>query len=398
MRIGNAYIGNGQVSKIYRGSTLVWHKPVLGGFYAWGDFSNTLQTNLINGTIPAKVGGGTVTLDDVDTSILNSIYALNMPAATIGGTIEWDDLDPVFQQFIYDEMVPDGYATGTTGGFGGTTTTVSSDAAFTSAVAGDSAKHVIVSGNVTVGYTSIGDNTTITCTVGSSLTGTIRMDGVTNVILKNIKINAPKISGANQDAIAIANSSSMVWVTHCEIYDWTDGSCDITKSSDFVTVSWCKFYQTTIYDHALAMLIGANPADADNGKLHVTVHHNYFGDMIEDRCPRVRWGSVHVYNNVYDSDSTGTGVNTSYITMGYNAHIRSENNYFKTGEDAYLYKETPDQGICFASGDHFVAGFGGSLTEPTDSGVFTPPYSYTPQLATDAYTDVIARAGIETGA
>ena len=58
-----------------------------------------------------------------------------------------------------------GYATqngGTTGGKGGATTTVSSFAQFTAAVAGNSAKIVVVSGPITsTGNVKIGGNTSI---------------------------------------------------------------------------------------------------------------------------------------------------------------------------------------------------------------------------------------------
>lgn len=52
---------------------------------------------------------------------------------------------------------------GTTGGAGGTTTTVSSYAEFTSAVEGDDAKVVIVSGNVKkeADQVKVGSNTSI---------------------------------------------------------------------------------------------------------------------------------------------------------------------------------------------------------------------------------------------
>jgi pectate lyase len=73
-----------------------------------------------------------------------------------------------------------------------------------------------------------------------------------------------------------------------------DGHLDITNASDLVTVSWNRFL-----NHDKMMLIGSSDtASADRGKLRVTLHHNLF-DGIGQRGPRVRFGQVHVYNNLY---------------------------------------------------------------------------------------------------
>ena len=73
-----------------------------------------------------------------------------------------------------------------------------------------------------------------------------------------------------------------------------DGHLDITNASDLVTVSWNRFV-----DHDKMMLIGSSDnAPADVGKLRVTLHHNLFQN-IGQRAPRVRFGQVHVYNNLY---------------------------------------------------------------------------------------------------
>jgi pectate lyase len=73
-----------------------------------------------------------------------------------------------------------------------------------------------------------------------------------------------------------------------------DGLLDITHGSDLVTVSWNEFLE-----HDKTMLIGSTNAPTyDVGRLRVTVHHNRFSD-IGQRAPRVRYGQVHVANNLY---------------------------------------------------------------------------------------------------
>ena len=78
------------------------------------------------------------------------------------------------------------------------------------------------------------------------------------------------------------------------IFQVHDGLLDITNASDLVTVSWNRFL-----NHDKVMLIGSSDsATADRGKLRVTLHHNLW-DGLGQRAPRVRFGQVHVYNNLY---------------------------------------------------------------------------------------------------
>ena len=58
----------------------------------------------------------------------------------------------------------------------------------------------------------------------------------------------------------------------------------------------------------------------------MTLHHNLF-ENIGQRAPRVRFGQVHVYNNVYRS-----AADTNYHStwgVGVESQIFAENNYFE---------------------------------------------------------------------
>ena len=105
-------------------------------------------------------------------------------------------------------------------------------------------------------------------------------------------------------------------------YQVHDGLLDITNESDLVTVSWNQFAS-----HDKAMLIGnSDSAPEDRERLRVTLHHNLF-DGIGQRTPRVRYGKVHVYNNLYRADK-----NTNYRSSwgaGVESQIYAENNYFE---------------------------------------------------------------------
>ena len=60
----------------------------------------------------------------------------------------------------------------------------------------------------------------------------------------------------------------------------------------------------------------------DKENFHVTYHHNWF-DHSDSRHPRIRVGTVHIYNNYFDGNSKyGVGV-----TKGSSAFV--EGNYFR---------------------------------------------------------------------
>jgi pectate lyase len=102
-----------------------------------------------------------------------------------------------------------------------------------------------------------------------------------------------------------------------------DGELDITKGADLVTVSWNSFR-----DHDKTMLIGStdNPT-LDTGKLRVTLHHNRFENLLQ-RAPRVRFGQVHVFDNLYViPDAAPYGYSWG---VGVSSRTVAENNFFQT--------------------------------------------------------------------
>ena len=113
-------------------------------------------------------------------------------------------------------------------------------------------------------------------------------------------------------------------------YQVHDGALDITKGADYVTASWNVFE-----NHDKTMLIGstnspgtAGSATSDVGKLRVTLHHNRFTN-VGQRIPRVRFGQVHVYNNLYEVTDPhqfvyGWGV-------GVESQLYAHHNYFELG-------------------------------------------------------------------
>ncbi len=140
------------------------------------------------------------------------------------------------------------------------------------------------------------------------------------------------------DAISVRNATH-VWIDHNRFIDVDtadeslpvlfgrlfqvhDGHVDITNESDYVTVSWNQ-----LLHHDKTMLIGSSDgATADRGKLRVTIHHNWFGD-VGQRVPRVRFGQVHVYNNYFEV-SPGASYGYSW-GVGVESAIYAEKNFFE---------------------------------------------------------------------
>lgn len=175
---------------------------------------------------------------------------------------------------------------------------------------------------------------------------------VSNVIIRNLQLEdtfdcfpawAPTDGqlgswNAVYDSISLRNADH-VWIDHNAFADREtadalqpdqlgvpfqrhDGLLDITNASDLVTVSWNRFR-----NHNKVMLIGSSDgAIADRGKLRVTLHHNLFDGVVQ-RTPRVRFGQVHVYNNLYDLRDTPKFI--SSWGVGIESAIYAENNFFR---------------------------------------------------------------------
>ncbi|KAF4995963.1 hypothetical protein FDECE_12624 [Fusarium decemcellulare] len=282
-----------------------------------------------------------------------------------------------------DQLV--GYGDGTTGGGSGEGTTVTSCSELTSAAANGGV--IKIDGNLSgcdiVKLAS--DTSVIGVGSGSGLTGGgFRMKDVTNVILRNLKMNNPP---EGKDLIDI-ESSTYIWVDHCDLSaegitgdkDFYDGLCDAKRGSDFITISWTKFS-----DHWKASLIGHSDSngDEDTGKLHVTYHHNYWSN-INSRAPSIRFGTAHIYSSCYEDVPT-SGVNSR---MG--AQVLVEQTSFNNVQRAIITNlDSDEDGFAVEKNNLFTS----SDTQITQEKDFTPPYDYTTDPASCICELVKAKAG-----
>ncbi|GAB3237050.1 hypothetical protein GCM10027447_35880 [Glycomyces halotolerans] len=256
-----------------------------------------------------------------------------------------------------------GWATqngGTTGGGNASPVTVSSASALVSAISGDSPKVVRVSGSINLsGMNDVGSNTTIIGNSGARITGGgFDVDGVHNVIIQNLTFD-----DWDDDAINVQQGSTNVWIDHNTFGVGYDGSCDIKRESDFVTVSWNRFNGSQ-----KNMLLGHSDGHtADRGHLRVSYHHNYFNGT-NSRNPRVRFGEpVHVFNNYYRN------VGSYGVATTMDAGVIFEGNYIEnTDTPVEIGYGSSDPGRIVSRNNHLV----NSPTPPSSGSVQGVPYSY----------------------
>lgn len=185
--------------------------------------------------------------------------------------------------------------------------------------------------------------------------GMLLLDKVDNIILRGLQFadaydffpawdpldGAAGEWNSEYDTVALRGASH-VWIDHCSFDDGArtdrqarvalgrplqhhDGLLDITQQSDLVTVSWNHFSR-----HDKTSLIGGSDKHTgDAGRLRVSLHHNFWEALME-RTPRVRYGQVHLYNNLFVARSDGDYPYGYSIGIGLASRIVSERNVWQT--------------------------------------------------------------------
>ena len=192
-------------------------------------------------------------------------------------------------------------------------------------------------------------NTSIIGIEDAKLKGVNLVLDADNIIIRNIMFESPYDYfpswdpndgpegswNSQYDSVTIRGGTH-IWIDHCHFgdgqqptetyfhreYEHRDGLVDITNQADDITMSYNVFER-----HNKTILIGSSDAKtADDGKLNVTLHHNYFHNLVQ-RAPRVRFGKVHVYNNYYQADDENGEYRYAYsLGVGKNSKIYAENN------------------------------------------------------------------------
>ena len=281
---------------------------------------------------------------------------------------------------------PHGFGGSTTGGGNATAVTVSSASAFESAVGGSNSAVIIVNGILNTGDVDIGSNKTIIgANSNSGLSGgTVRVRS-NNVIFRNLIIGP-----AGDDAMEISGATN-IFIHQCTFYNGGDGNCDIVRATDYVTLSWCRFYYTSTSDHRFPVLLGNDDsATGDRGKLHVTIHHTWFDNGCIERLPRVRYGTVHLYNNLYSSNT-----NNYCIGLGKECHVRAEACVFVDQKQLWYDWGGSSSGEFGWSNLKLEGSSTLPSWMPNSFPVFDPGYSFTVDPVDNVKSIVMAGAGVQ---
>jgi len=181
-----------------------------------------------------------------------------------------------------------------------------------------------------------------------------------NIIIRNIEFQVPQdlapawdptdtstgAWNARYDGISIVTGRN-IWIDHCTFSDGAhldnleptpfngkhvqrhDGLIDIEDGSDDITISYSIFRL-----HDKTTLIGstgggtAGQQNVKTGREHITFFANMWDSSVQ-RAPLARWGSFHLYNNLYRGDYVDPQYPLLYfIGLGTSSSILSESNVF----------------------------------------------------------------------
>lgn len=295
---------------------------------------------------------------------------------------------------------------GTTGGAGGTEVTVTTMADLQK-YAKMSGKYVIWVKGTMGSYGQRGEGNADQVTFasdksvlghpGARIKGNLYLSGVKNVILRNLIVEGPgacdndcgSAGESRKDAISIINSATNIWLDHMDVFDGEDGNTDITKGSDFVTISWTKFHYsdksfpsgTSGKSHRFSNLLGGSDTEASDGKLSVTFFKTWWGEGVAERMPRVRFGKVHIANCLFNNKDPGQNHS---VRAGFKANILVEGSAF-IGQKKPIDLFDNDFTAITVKNSTFTGCSGNTAGSGT---AFTPPYSLTLSAASAVEAEV----------
>lgn len=297
---------------------------------------------------------------------------------------------------------------GVTGGSTATATVVTNYTDLKAAITSSSVKVVHISGTITIpagGRISFQDQSAKTIAglpgarlVSNDLTkdgsGIFYVKRCSNIIIRNIIFEGPGAYDTDGwDNMTLDNSTN-IWVDHCEFRDGMDGNLDIKSAADYITVTWCKFIYNKAPipdgpggsdDHRFSNLFGSGDgATGDRGHLRVTMQNCWWAQGCKARMPRVRFGKVHIVNNLFNST-----VASQCVMAGFEADLLVESNVFENVKSPIDLMDNTFTAIT-ARNNIFTNTSGNTAGSGT---AFTPPYTLSITPAANVKAQVTAGAG-----
>ncbi|MDO5388683.1 MAG: hypothetical protein Q4F63_05555 [Clostridia bacterium] len=170
----------------------------------------------------------------------------------------------------------------------------------------------------------------------------------------------------DEDGVTIKDGSQRIWVHNCDFFyggagsdaDQAkgDGSVDLKGTSTKITVS-----DNHYWDSGKVNLCGLG----EKADYEITYSRNWF-DHSDSRHPRVRTGSVHVYNNYYDGVAKyGAGACTG-------SSLFVEGNYFRNTNNPVLISGQGTDG----NGSGTFSGEDGGIIKMYDNIMVGSKYTY----------------------
>jgi pectate lyase len=274
---------------------------------------------------------------------------------------------------------PDGFAQGTTGGAGGQTVTVTTQAQLNQYVTASAPYIIRVAGTINISPRGtelrVASNKTIigVGTSGQIVGGGFFLNvGVSNVIIRNLTIrdtlmpdDDPGDDAYDYDAIQL-DTANRIWIDHNRLSRMNDGLIDSRKDTTNLTVSW---------NHLVSNNKTFGIGWTSNVTSRITIHHNWFQNTVSRNPSADNIALCHMYNN-YLQNVTSYG---NYVRGLTKAVI--ENSYFENVRNPY-----------YVEAGELVQRGNVTVNSPWDSGkvrskgtAFNPSsyYSYTLHPAAD---------------
>lgn len=213
--------------------------------------------------------------------------------------------------------------------------------------------------------------------------GILSLSGCQNIIIRNLTLIGPGSIDVGGNDLISATGAKNCWVDHCAFVDGMDGNFDITKKSDFNTVSWCTFsYTDRSYMHQNTNLIGSSDSEKA-GFLNTTFAFCWWGTGCKQRMPMARVGKIHMLNNYFSSTTASNCINPRK-----NSEFLIEGNYFEKGVKNY-YSQSSAKAVTWTD-DNYVAE---TKKHSSLGSTVTVPYEYTVAPYSEVPTVVKENAG-----